>query len=110
MIKNKPLLIGLILMIVLLGVLLTVPLVHQDIQLARLYGIDSCFKDKQIPCRWVLGLEDFYGSPIFNYHAPLPYYFGELIFFITNNLTISLEIIFAVSLIGSYIFMYLFAY
>src|SRR3989344_1168154 len=108
MIKNKPLLIGLILMIVLLGVLLTVPLVHQDIQLARLYGIDSCFKDKQIPCRWVLGLENFYGSPIFNYHPPLPYYFGELILFITKSLTVSVKVILSVSLVGSFIFMYFF--
>ncbi|MBI2018505.1 hypothetical protein HYS96_02250 [Candidatus Daviesbacteria bacterium] len=110
MLKNKFILLGLILTILLICFLFIVPFTNQEKYLIRLSEIDRCFKDGQIPCRWVLGLEDFYGSPIFNYHAPLPYYFGELIFFITNNLTITLKIIFAVSLIGSYIFMYLFAY
>lgn len=109
MFKNKSFLIGLILTILLISFLFMVPLPQQERYVTRLYEMDRCFKDGQIPCRWVLGLENFYGSPIFNYSAPLPYYFGELIFFITKNLTIAVKIIFSVSLIGSYIFMYLFA-
>lgn len=109
MLKNKSFLIGLVITISLVCFLFIIPFTHQEKYLTRLYEIDGCFKDGQIPCRWVLGLENFYGSPIFNYHAPLPYYFGELIFLIIKNLTISIKIILAVSLIGSYIFMYLFA-
>lgn len=109
MFKNKSFLIGLVITISLVCFLFIIPFTHQEKYLTRLYEIDGCFKDGQIPCRWVLGLENFYGSPIFNYHAPLPYYFGELIFLIIKNLTISIKIILAVSLIGSYIFMYLFA-
>lgn len=79
-----------------------------NIQVMRLYEMDSCFRDSQIPCRWVPGLENFYGSPKFNYSAPLPYYFGEFIFFITKNLSLSIKVILSMSLIGSYIFMYFF--
>lgn len=110
MFKNKSFLIGLILTILLISFLFMVPLPQQERYVTRLYEMDRCFKDGQIPCRWVLGLENFYGSPIFNYSAPLPYYFGELILFITKNLTIAVKIIFSVSLIGSYLFMYLLAF
>lgn len=79
-----------------------------NIQVMRLYEMDSCFRDGQIPCRWVPGLENFYGSPKFNYSAPLSYYFGEFIFFITKNLSLSIKVILSMSLIGSYIFMYFF--
>lgn len=82
---------------------------HDDIQVIRLFEMDKCFKDGQIPCRWVPDLGGLYGYPLFNYYAPLPYYFGELVYFLTNNLILSSKIMFAFSFIGSYIFMYLFA-
>ncbi len=69
--------------------------------------MDRCFKDGQIPCRWVPGLENFYGSPIFNYLPPLPYYFGGLVFSITQSLTFSVKLVLLVSLIGIYTFIYL---
>lgn len=69
--------------------------------------MNECFKDGQIPCRWVPDLQEMYGYPLFNFHAPLPYYLGELIFLLTGNLILSAKIIFAISIIGSYIFVYL---
>jgi len=82
---------------------------HDDVQVIRLYEMDKCFKDYQIPCRWVPDLGGLYGYPIFNYYAPLPYYFGELIYFVTHSLLISVKVMFAVSFLGAYIFMYLLA-
>lgn len=82
---------------------------HDDVQVIRLYEMDKCFKDNQIPCRWVPDLGGLYGYPIFNYYAPLPYYFGELIYLLTNSLLISVKVMFAVSILGAYIFMYLLA-
>lgn len=108
MFKNRFFLIGGILIILLISFLFLVSPQHQSVHLDRLYEMDGCFKDLQIPCRWVLGQAFFYGSPIFNYLPPLPYYLGEVIFLISKSLIISLKIIFTVSLIGSYIFMYLF--
>ena len=50
---------------------------HDDVQVIRLYEMDKCFKDYQIPCRWVPDLGGLYGYPIFNYYAPFPYYVME---------------------------------
>jgi hypothetical protein len=109
--KNWPFLIGLALSISLLWPLFAAPLFthHDDVQVIRLYEMDKCFKDGQIPCRLVPDLGGLYGYPIFNYYAPLPYYFGELIYLLTNSLLVSAKVMFAVSFLGAFIFMYLFA-
>lgn len=80
---------------------------HDDVQIIRVYEMDKCFKDHQIPCRWVPDLGGLYGYPIFNYYAPLPYYFGELIYFVSQNLLFSAKAMFAFSFLGAFVFMYL---
>ncbi|MDP3888514.1 MAG: hypothetical protein Q8Q24_00575, partial [bacterium] len=52
---------------------------HDDMQFMRLFELDKCFADWQIPCRWVPDLGYGYGYPLFNYYPPLPYYTGEFI-------------------------------
>lgn len=69
--------------------------------------MDRCFEDLQIPCRWVQNVVGFYGSPFFNYHAPLPYYFGELIFYLTSKLHFAVKSVFIFSFIACFIFIYL---
>lgn len=109
--KYKFFLIGLGLTISLLWPLVWAPFFthHDDVQAIRLYEMDKCIKDFQIPCRWVPDLGNLYGYPLFNYYAPLPYYFGEILYLLSANLIFSVKIMFAVSLIGSFIFMYLLA-
>lgn len=109
--KIWPFLLGLILSFSLLWPLFVADTFthHDDVEIIRLYEMDRCFKDHQIPCRWVPDLGGGYGYPIFNYYAPLPYYFGEIIYLITHSLLMSAKIMFAVSFMGSYIFMYLWA-
>ena len=109
--SHKEFIVGLILTLSLLWPLFAAPYFthHDDVQIIRLYEMDKCFKDGQIPCRWVPDLGGLYGYPIFNYYAPLPYYFGELIYLLTNSLLFSVKVMFAVSFLGAYIFMYLFA-
>lgn len=82
---------------------------HDDVQVIRLFEMDKCFKDRQFPCRWVPDLGGLYGYPIFNYYAPLPYYFGELIYLLVHNYILTAKIIFGFIFICSYIFMYLLA-
>ena len=53
--------------------------IHDDLQVGRLYEMDLCFRDGQIPCRWVPDMGYGYGYPLFNYYPPLPFYFGELV-------------------------------
>lgn len=111
LVVNVYFLIGLILTLSLLWPLFAAPYFthHDDVQVIRLYEMDKCVKDHQIPCRWVPDLGGEYGYPIFNYYAPLPYYFGELIYLLTGSLLLSAKIMFAVSFLGAYIFMYLLA-
>lgn len=105
---KKEFLIGLILSLSLLWPLVAAPFFthHDDVQVIRLFEMDKCFKDGQIPCRWVPDLGGVYGYPIFNYYAPLTYYFGEIIYLVTSNFIWTAKIMFAVSFIGSYVFMY----
>lgn len=109
MFKNKFFLISLTVIILLQAFIFFTPFTNRITYLNRLYEMDRCLQDRQIPCRWIPNLENFYGSPLFNYHPPFPYYFGEFVFLLTQSLTISLKVIFSVSLFGSYLFMYFFA-
>lgn len=51
---------------------------YDDMQVIRLQQMDKCFKDAQIPCRWVPDLGYGYGYPLYQYYAPLPYYAMEI--------------------------------
>lgn len=104
-------LVGLFLTLVILWPMFTAPYFshHDDVQIIRLYEMNQCFKDFQIPCRWVPDLGGQLGYPLFNYYAPLPYYVGELFYLTSGNLIISAKIMFGLSMAGAYIFMYLLA-
>lgn len=108
---NKSFFIGLILTASLLWPLFRAPYFthHDDVQVIRLYEIDKCVKDLQLPCRWVPDLGGLYGYPIFNYYAPLPYYFGEIFYLLSGNLLFAVKVMFLTPFIGAYIFMYLWA-
>lgn len=82
---------------------------HDDVQVIRLHQMNKCIEDHQIPCRWVPDLGGEYGYPLFNYYAPLPYYYGEIFYLLTHNFLISVKIMFATAFLGSFVFMYLFA-
>ncbi len=106
--QNFHFFIGLILLLGLFWIFLSMPsFVEQNASILRLREMNECFKDGQIPCRWVPDLQEMYGYPLFNFHAPLPYYFGELFFLLTGNIILSVKIIYVISIIGSYIFVYL---
>jgi len=51
---------------------------QDDLQAFRIYEMDKCFEDFQIPCRWVPDAGYQYGYPQFNFYPPLPYYVGAL--------------------------------
>jgi hypothetical protein len=100
--------VGLTLTLTLLWPMVVAPYykMHDDVQVIRLYEMNKCFQDFQIPCRWVPDLGGLYGYPLFNYYAPLPYYIGELFYFSTHNFIVSAKLMFASSFILSYIFMF----
>jgi len=80
---------------------------HDDLQIGRLYQMDLCFRDGQIPCRWVPDMGYGYGYPLFNYYPPLPYYIGEIFHLLGNSYINSIKILFVLGLIFSGIFAYL---
>lgn len=83
---------------------------HDDMQFMRLYELDKCFADGQIPCRWVPDLGYGYGYPLFNYYSPLPYYVGEAIHLVLGVSFIeTVKILFALGFVLSGIFMYFLA-
>lgn len=107
---HKEFLFGLLLTLSLLWPMFAAPYFshHDDVQLIRLYEMDKCIQDGQIPCRWVPNLGGEYGYPLFNYYAPLAYYYGEIFYLLTGNLIIAAKVMFATTFVGAFIFMYLF--
>ncbi|OGE43689.1 hypothetical protein A3B45_03305 [Candidatus Daviesbacteria bacterium RIFCSPLOWO2_01_FULL_39_12] len=86
------------------------PLFFNDfsVESSRLSQMNLCFEDKQIPCRWSPGTGFGYGSPLFNYLPPLPYYFGQLLYYYTGNLNFSTSVIYLVPLVISAFFIWAF--
>ena len=62
--------------------------IHDDLQVGRLYQMELCFRDLQIPCRWVPDMGYGYGYPLYNFYPSLPYYFGMIFYFIGSMLLI----------------------
>lgn len=84
-------------------------IMHDDLQMMRQLEMEKCFKDSQIPCRWVPDMGYGFGFPLFNYYPHLPYLFGQIFrtFGLTFNLTAKLT--FALGIILSGITMYILA-
>jgi len=80
---------------------------HDDLQIFRIYQMDKCFKDGQIPCRWVPDMGFGYGYPLFNYYPVMPYYLGEFIHLLGFSLIVSVKILAILSLLISGITMFL---
>ena len=82
---------------------------HDDTQPARIYALERELKNGIFPVRLVDYLGYGYGYPLYNFYAPLPYYFGALFRLGGGNLIISVKMMFMVGTLLSGVFMYLFA-
>lgn len=83
---------------------------HDDLQVMRLYEMQKCFADGQIPCRWIPDMGWGYGYPLFNFYPPLPYLFGLLVKTIFHiQFITTVKVLFVAQILASAIFMYLFA-
>ncbi|MBL7036474.1 hypothetical protein ISR94_01310 [Candidatus Microgenomates bacterium] len=52
---------------------------QDDLQAFRIQQMDKCFRDVQIPCRWVPDAGYGYGYPQFNFYPPSVYYVGAVL-------------------------------
>ena len=82
---------------------------HDDLQIMRIYEMDLCFKDGQLPCRWIPDMGFGYGYPLFNFYPIMPYYLGELIHLLGFNLIWSVKIDFILAFLVSAISMFFLA-
>lgn len=81
---------------------------HDDLQAFRIHQMNECFKDFQLPCRWVPDMGYQYGYPQYNFYPPSVYYLGEFFHLIGFQFIDSVKILFALGFIFSALTMYLF--
>ncbi len=79
---------------------------HDDLQMMRQLEMEKCFKDGQIPCRWVPDMGDGYGFPLFNFYPPLPYLVGQVIRTVGFSFVDTAKIVFLLSFLVSGVTMY----
>lgn len=83
---------------------------HDDLQVMRIYELEKCLADGQIPCRWSPDMGWGYGQAMFNYYSAFPYYLGALIRIVTPLSIIgTVKMLFFLSLVGGAFGMYLLA-
>lgn len=82
---------------------------HDDLQVLRLFEMEKCFLDGQIPCRWSPDMGAGYGQPMFNFYSAFPYYFGMIFRLLGIQFVDIVKILFLLSLVLSGIFMYFLA-
>jgi uncharacterized membrane protein len=80
---------------------------HDDLQIMRVYQMDKCVEDGQLPCRLSPDMGYGYGYPQFNFYAPLPYYLAEVVHLFGLNYFVAIKITFALSLILGNFFIFL---
>lgn len=71
---------------------------HDDLQISRLYEMDLCFHDGQVPCRWVPDMGYGYGYPLFNFYPPFPYYLAEAVHLLGFSYIVSIKFLFFLGL------------
>jgi len=82
---------------------------HDDLQVLRLWEMEKCFLNGQIPCRWAPDMGAGFGQPLFNFYSAFPYYFGMFFRLFGFQFVDIVKILFLFSLLLSGIFMYFLA-
>lgn len=84
--------------------------VHDNAQVSRVYEMTRAISDGMFPVRWS---EDFgygYGYPVFNFYAPMAYYIGSAVMFLTaSDPLVATKIMIGLGIVFSGICMYLLA-
>ena len=79
---------------------------HDDLQVMRVYEMDRCLKDGQIPCRWSPDMGAGYGQPMYNFYSAFPYYLGGLIKTLGFGFIVTVKALILICLIASGVFAY----
>lgn len=80
--------------------------VHDFVHGARISELHLAMSEGHFPVRWTKNFGFGYGMPLFEFYAPLPYYVGGFIYWITQNLIFSVKMLWLipniVSFVGAY--------
>lgn len=69
---------------------------HDTVHSARISQMWIALSAGHFPTRWLDGFGQGYGSPVFNYYAPLPYYVGAFLYGLSNNFELTFKILFVI--------------
>lgn len=83
--------------------------IHDDTQVARVFEMSRALKEGQWPVRLVADLGYGYGYPLFNFYAPLPYYFAAFFSLIGVNLLTATKLMFLAGILLAPVLMYFLA-
>lgn len=79
---------------------------HDDLQVMRLFEMEKCFNDGQIPCRLVPDMGAGYGQPMYNYYSVFAYYSGMVFRAVGFSYIFSVKMLFVLSFLLSGFFAY----
>ena len=83
---------------------------HDDLQVMRIFQLEKCLVDGQIPCRWAPDMAYGYGQAMFNFYSAFPYYLGALIRILTPlSIIATVKALFLISTLASAFGMYFLA-
>jgi uncharacterized membrane protein len=83
--------------------------IHDDTQAQRVFEMAKSLSMGMFPVRWVLDLGYGLGYPIFNFYAPLAYYFGAAVVFLGFDALIATKIMIGFGVLLASFSMYLLA-
>jgi hypothetical protein len=82
---------------------------HDNTQVVRVQQMAQALRDQQIPVRWVGDLGYGYGYPLFNFYAPLAYYFGAFFNLLGFDALLATKLMFITGILLAGFSMYLLA-
>ena len=81
---------------------------HDDLQVMRLFQMEKCLQDGQVPCRWAPDMAYGYGQPMFNFYSAFPYYLGGFTHLVTSlSLIDTVKALFIIAILFSGLGMFL---
>jgi hypothetical protein len=81
--------------------------VHDYVHGARIAELTRSAQAGHLPVRWTENFGYGYGMPLFEFYAPLPYYIGGLVYWLTNDLVFASKLLFFIPNLGAVVGSYL---
>ncbi len=75
--------------------------VHDYVHAARIAEMTRSLQDGHFPVRWTQNFGFGYGMPLFQFYAPLPYYFGSFFYWLGIDIVSSVRLLFLTANLGS---------